>query len=894
MSIAPRRLLQAGLTILATIAATFPVWAAAPASAAVADLRINEVESNGGTPGDWIEIYNAGATPMTLDGFVVKDNDDTHASVIPAGTSIPGHGYYLVEEAALGFGLGGADAARLFAADGTTLVDSYAWPAHAATTYGRCPDGSGAFQTTTTVTKGAGNDCSTVVRVNEVESNGGTPGDWIELINAGPVAADLGGYVVKDNDDAHSFAIPAGTVVPAGGYFVAEEAALGFGLGSADSARVFLPDGTTLVDSSSWTSHATTTSGRCPNGTGPFATTAASTKGAANDCVVATAQVHINEVESNGGVPGDWVEIVNVGATPVDLSGWSVLDNDDTHTAVPFPAGTTVSAGGYFIAEEALLGFGLGGADSVRLHDPTHALFETYSWTAHAAVTYGRCPDGTGPLGPNATSTKGAANDCGSPVRINEVESSGGVPGDWVELVNPSTVAVDVSGYVFRDADDAHTYAIPAATTIAPGAYLVLEEAAFGFGLGSADSARLFDATGAAVDAYAWTAHATTTYGRCPNGSGTFTTTSSATSGATNACPGDVTAAPWPGDAGVQTVDVLGAFPSNMSGLVYEGSGGATPGTLWAARNGAGALFRLVFDGTNWVPAAGDWSAGKLLRYPDGTGNPDAEGVTFGGSTSADGIYVSTERNNDVSGVSRNSILRFDPDATGTTLTATHEWNLTGDLPAVGPNLGMEAITWVPDTFLVANGFRDESKGHAYAPAEYPGHGTGLFLVGLEGSGTVYAYALDHVGGGFTRIATIQIPLAGVMDLQFDRDLGELWSVCDDGCLGRSALLRLDPARGTFVVAGLFDRPTGMANLNNEGFAIAAATECVADRKPVFWADDGATDGHAIRRGTLPCTSAGGPVPVIAEFPNAVLPGAMAAVVLGGWLLVRRRRLQPV
>ena len=52
----------------------------------------------------------------------------------------------------------------------TTVVDSHSWTAHAATTYGRCPNGTGAFITTTTVTKGAVNDCSVPVVINEVES----------------------------------------------------------------------------------------------------------------------------------------------------------------------------------------------------------------------------------------------------------------------------------------------------------------------------------------------------------------------------------------------------------------------------------------------------------------------------------------------------------------------------------------------------------------------------------------------------------------------------------------------------------------------------------------------------------------------------------------------------
>jgi len=123
-----------------------------------------------------------------------------------------------------------------------------------------------------------------------------------------------------------------------------------------------------------------------------------------------------------------------------------------------------------------------------------------------------------------------------------------------VELYNSGASPVDLSGFVFRDNDDTHTYSIPTGTTIPASGYLVLDEAAFGFGLGSADSARLFDTTGAVVDSYTWTAHATTTYGRCPNGSGAFTTTIASTKGTANACPGDVSFLTWPGDAAVQTV----------------------------------------------------------------------------------------------------------------------------------------------------------------------------------------------------------------------------------------------------------------------------------------------------------------------------------------------------
>src|SRR5204863_2285794 len=56
----------------------------------------------------------------------------------------------------------------------------------------------------------------------------------------------------------------------------------------------------------------------------------------------APALVRINEVESNGGTPGDWVELVNVGGTAADLSGWRFRDNDPARVTAPaiIPAGT--------------------------------------------------------------------------------------------------------------------------------------------------------------------------------------------------------------------------------------------------------------------------------------------------------------------------------------------------------------------------------------------------------------------------------------------------------------------------------------------------------------------------------------------------------------------------
>jgi hypothetical protein len=457
-----------------------------------------------------------------------------------------------------------------------------------------------------------------------------------------------------------------------------------------------------------------------------------------------------------------------------------------------------------------------------------------------------------------AVSPASADDQVPSTVKINEVESSGGTPGDWVELVNTGASPVDVSGWVVKDNDDTHAFTIAAGTTMAAGAFLALDVDPV-FGLGSADSARLFLPDGTTlVDSYSWTSHAATTYGRCPDGTGAFVTTTAPTKGAANACsdqvPTPTPASAWPGGAAVAIADDANTFGTNMSGLAYEASGGATPGVLWAVQNGPSTLYRLEWDGAKWTPATTDgWNAGKALHYPDGTGDPDSEGVTLTGAGPAGGVFVSTERNNDNSGVSRPEVLRFDPTGTASSLTATKEWNLTADLPAVGANSGLEAISWIPDSFLTSHGFLDEHTGKAYDPSAYAGHGDGLFFVGLEANGTIYAYALDQTSGGFTRVATIASGFPSVMDLQFEPETKHLWAVCDNTCNGRTATLDID-AGGKFAVTNVYERPASMPNLNNEGFAIASQSECVDGHKPVFWSDDDNDDGHALRSGTTNCT----------------------------------------
>lgn len=612
----------------------------------------------------------------------------------------------------------------------------------------------------------------------------------------------------------------------------------------------------------------------------------------------------------------DWFEVTNTTGSSVNMTGWKMEDSSGAFaTAAPLTGITTIAAGesvifmeipvgavapndlatraaqfrtlwfgatppsGLQIGGYSAPGVGLStGGDGVQLFDG--------SGTVRAAVTFAASPGGPFPTFLNAAGLEGpiaalsvagaggaftaaghvaamgspgvlGTQAVASPIRLNEVESSDGAPGDWVEFYNTGAASSDLSGYLFRDSNNANTYTLPAGTVVAAGAYFVLEQAQFGFQLDGVDSARLLTPSGSVVvDSRAWLEHSSATYGRCPNGSGAFTTTLAPTKGAANSCP---SYAAWSGGAAVQTADAAAFFGENMSGLAFEKGANGGPDVLWAVRNGPETLFRLLWDATNqiWSPdSANGWSTGKQMRYPGGAGDatsrPDSEGLTYTSLGSSDGIYVATERNNGASGVSRPAILRVDPTSAGSELVATDEWVLTNDLPALGANLGPEAITWIPDAFLLARGFIDERTSAAYQPGNYPGHGSGLFFVGIEASGFIYAYALQP-GGVFARIGTIDSGFPGIMELAFDRELQDLWAVCDNTCAGRTHLLRVEPSTGKFVVTQRYDRPGGMPNLNNEGFTVTTQADCVNGRKPAYWADDAQTDGHALRSGTVPC-----------------------------------------
>jgi hypothetical protein len=258
-------------------------------------------------------------------------------------------------------------------------------------------------------------------------------------------------------------------------------------------------------------------------------------------------------------------------------------------------------------------------------------------------------------------------------------------------------------------------------------------------------------------------------------------------------------------------------------------------------------LYRLVPSGDIWVPDTDNgWSAGRSLNYTDGSGEPDAEGVTHAEDGDS-AIYVAAERDNDADDTSRLSVLRYTDSS-----TATHEWNLTATLPTVAANRGLEGITWLPDTFLTAETFYDEQLIKTYDPLDYPNHGTGLFALGLEGNGMLYVVALNHDDSTVALVAIIASGEAATNGLDFDRETGYLWTYCGKNCANIASVFAVG-GDGRFALGARLLAPEVMTSRDNEGFAVAPEASCETSEKPVYWADDANIDGHALLKGAIPC-----------------------------------------
>ncbi len=707
-------------------------------------------------------------------------------------------------------------------------------------------------------------DPAAVIRITEVEYNGS---EFVELTNVGDAAQDFTGWSFDDDSRTPGVVSLAafGSVAAGESVILSEATADAFrtewglastvkviggnlaNLGRADEPNIF--DGTgALVDrvtyndqaadgnpakgprtdtASAWASEASLGANTFSAWTRSTVGDAESSWTSANgfigspgvstlapDAPAGTPDIQITEVEYNG---SEFVELTNVGTAAQDFTGWSF--DDDSRTA------GTVS----------LSGFGMVAAgESVILSESTDTAFRS-EWGLKSTVkviggnlaNLGRADepnifDSTGTLVDRVTYNDQAAD--GNPAKGPRTDTASA----WVSAAN---VGLNTFSTWTRStvADAEGSWSSAGAFVGSPGAST----------LGTSTPTSVRDSGGSTPPALLCQPEAASGTGATPSG-----------------------AEAWPGSSAPVVADnqcawktTTGPEGRDISGLIFDK---ADPSVLWAVKNKSW-IFKLVKQGGLWVPATG-WENGKQISFPGGTGEPDSEGLTIG----PDGaLYVTSERDNTANSVPLNSVLRFDPNAVGTTLTATRQWNLTAEFPELasgGANLGFEGVTFVPDSYLTANGFVDQSTGTTYRPSSYPLHGTGLYFAALENDGKLYAYALNS-DSTFRRIAAVSTGLSRVMEVQYDADLRRIWAVCDNTC-GVTAVLLKVSGTGAFVPEKVYARPASLPVNNFEGFAVTPSSTCVSGVKEVVWGDDSifgtgsgsAGEGHALFSGTVSCS----------------------------------------
>ncbi|MGV8111687.1 MAG: lamin tail domain-containing protein [Lentimicrobium sp.] len=544
-------------------------------------IVLNEVYSRGTVEApDWVEIYNNSDSPADISGYRVYDPGGQSGSKpkkeIPAGTILPGKGFYVIvvdDGTESGFGLSsGGDEVWLENTSGN-IIDNVAHPAfEPSQSYGRIPDGTGAWQILDKITRGAVNDDSPpapVILINEVYSRGTTENpDWIEIYNATTASVDISGYKVYDNGGQAGTKpkkeIPAGTTIPSKGFYVIivdDEDASGFGL-SSGGEQVWLENtsGTVIDDVTFPALEETQSYGRYPDGDANWQVLYVATPGSANDNSPApSAVVLMNEIYSRGTTEDpDWIEIYNTSTSvAADISGFKIYDSGGQAGTKPkkeIPAGTIIQPGGFFVIvvdDEDASGFGLSsGGEQVWLENTSGTVVDDITFPALAETeSYGRYPDGSSNLQILSVITKGAANDNSTPppatiILMNEIYSRGTTEDpDWIEIYNGSAFDVDLSGYKIYDgggqAGTKPKKEFPAGTIIPAGGFYVIvtdDADASGFGLSSGgEQVWLENAEGTVIDDVTFPAfEPTQSFGRKPDGSSNLVIFTEITRGSSN------------------------------------------------------------------------------------------------------------------------------------------------------------------------------------------------------------------------------------------------------------------------------------------------------------------------------------------------------------------------
>lgn len=181
-------------------------------------------------------------------------------------------------------------------------------------------------------------------------------GFWLEIVNQGDATVALDGFSIATSAGAGSAYVFASRNLAAGQRLLVSQAQLGFGAADGDKLYFYTAGQDSLLDARSVT---TQIRGLAPGHGDDWLYPVTATPGAANSFVFHD-EIVINEImyqqapQQNPFTesPEEWIELYNRGASPVNLTGWTLRDAVE----YDFPANTIIPAGGFLVvAKDAAL-----------------------------------------------------------------------------------------------------------------------------------------------------------------------------------------------------------------------------------------------------------------------------------------------------------------------------------------------------------------------------------------------------------------------------------------------------------------------------------------------------------------------------------------------------------
>jgi hypothetical protein len=235
--------------------------------------------------------------------------------------------------------------------------------------------------------------------------------------------------------------------------------------------------------------------------------------GAVNCGIPSNASITISEINYNSNATldaGDWIELNNYGSTSVNASHWYITDASSLEQYCELPSGTIIPANSRLVIyvdknkfttvhptvtnKYGPLCFSLnknGGhlivSDS-NFKIVTEAVYNPYLPWPQCANGHGRTLERTTNLANGTIASTWfdgcmggspgiAYTTCNEPLTFNEVNyqsSTANDAGDWIELRNNTSNAINISGWIYKDEINANQFLVPSGTSINAGEHLVL------------------------------------------------------------------------------------------------------------------------------------------------------------------------------------------------------------------------------------------------------------------------------------------------------------------------------------------------------------------------------------------------------------------------------------